>query len=146
MSATSPARVRLLAIITARRSSRSARTPANGPIVNHGIDRNPSARPTAAGLPVSWFTYTARAMNVTKEPASDTQSAVQNIRSSRPFRTANTETARRRSGVFTGGHYRAWPRRAGLPADALGEKPGRSADAQARLDRGGVAPPPLPAG
>src|SRR6266545_2744497 len=99
--ATSPARIRLLDIISARRSIRSATTPANGPSVNHGTDRRPRATPTAAGLPVSWFTYTASAMNVTNDPASEIQSESQNALSSGVLKIPNSDAARRspRTGI-----------------------------------------------
>src|SRR5919201_5484322 len=85
--------------MTERRSNRSARTPANGPNVNQGIERSARASPTAAGLPVSWLTYTARAMNVTNDPASDTQSESQKARSSRFRSVPNTDAVRWTNGA-----------------------------------------------
>src|SRR6266542_5278655 len=83
-----------LPIITARRSIRSARTPATGPMVNHGTDLRARAKPTAVALPVSLLMYTASAMKVTKFPTSEIQSAYQRARSSRSLRTAKMATVR----------------------------------------------------
>ena len=55
-TATRAARMRLHQMITARRSIRSATTPAKGPIVNHGMERRAIARPTAVTVPDSWCT------------------------------------------------------------------------------------------
>src|ERR1041385_1015906 len=79
--------------MTARRSSRSTRTAANGPTVKVGTARSAKTRPTAATLCVSWLMYTARAMNVTKLPTSEIHSASQTARSSGRLRTPKTRAA-----------------------------------------------------
>src|SRR6266542_1358690 len=80
--------------MTLRRSSRSARTPVNGPNRNPAIERSPRAKPTAATPGVSEWMYTARAMNVTNDPASEIHSEIQMARTSRSRRTAKISAVR----------------------------------------------------
>src|SRR6266542_1565608 len=107
-----------LPIITARRSIRSARTPATGPMVNHGTDLRARAKPTAVALPVSLLMYTASAMNVTKFPTSEIQSAYQSARSSRSLRTAKMAMVRFRTGSCM--DWRLCGSDGNVPQDALG--------------------------
>src|SRR5688500_4393368 len=67
---TRTARARSLATRTIRRSTRSARTPANG-LAMVGSRRATSAPPTAVALPVTWTTRTTSATMETASPTNE---------------------------------------------------------------------------